>query len=246
MSYEEKIKTGVAQGLNKLLCLKEADFEILLEVSLIKTIKYDKPNWSIEAIANEDYAIILAPYSNRIMDCIVKALKAYDLSKLLKLEEKTFPFISVVLTMDENDATINGKFYFIDKLNSENKSEVDLIATFSDVFYEVSLYANSLINEYAELRDDNKLFRLSEFQFIYKRDKSNNWRYDAFARLVDRPIFQQKKEVYDLLSRNFEEKLLSIIRIKPYDNNQTLAIKFFSDGFDVIGIQTCSFDKNTN
>lgn len=84
-------------------------------------------------------------------------------------------------------------------------------------------YANELINDYAELKDNNKIYPPKEFSFIYGK-QDGKWIYEGTQRLSDRNIFEQKAQVNDLIARGIDEILLQMINSGSYIENDKIQL----------------------
>lgn len=222
--------------MEKLMNLKEKESEVLLTVDAVNEGQKGKL-FSIHAVLNIEYQMILSPFIDKIMNCIQASLKVLDLTKLTIKPGESIPYAIIELFLDEDGVNIRNRFCQIDEkdlLRSGEKFYKELI----DTSGEMVKYINEMLNDYAELKDSNKIYPPKEFSFLYVND-GKQWTYDGFQRL-DRDIPEQKREVYDLCTRGIHEKLLQIVNAKGYLDKDRLFIKFISDGFSVDDIKVAT------
>lgn len=74
-----------------------------------------------------------------------------------------------------------------------------------------------------------------KYEFIYSRtDLKKRFKYENFVRQTDRPISEQKRDIYKLLDSGFDEELLSLIDEKDFRFNDNIVIQFESNGKTVL------------
>jgi hypothetical protein len=222
--------------MEKLISLKEEEREVLLTVDIVNEGQKGKL-FSIQAIMNIEYQMILAPFVERIMNTIQSSLKVVDLTKIMIKPGETVPYSIIDLFLDEDGVNIVSRFCQIDEKDLFSKGE-SFYKELNDTLIEMVKYTNNLLNDYAELKDSEKIYSPKEFSFMYM-NRDGKWIYDGFQRL-DRDIPEQKREVHELCLRGIHDKLLQMVNAKSYLDKNDLLIKFVSDGFSVDDIQVAT------
>lgn len=214
--------------------LKEGENEVLLTIDVVN--EGDKGKlFSVKAVMNVEYQMILSPFVEMIMKCIQSSFKVVDLTKLMVKPGEIVPYAIIELFLDEDGVNIKSKFCEISEKDLFDKGEA-FYKELNNTLIEMVQYTNELINDYAELKDNNKIYSPKEFSFIYGK-QSGQWVYEGIQRLSDRDIFEQKAQANDLVARGIDKRLLQIVNSASYLKNDKLLIRFLSDGFSVDDIQ---------
>lgn len=210
---------------DRLLNLKEGEKEQILYMDLVK--KGEQITFDFKA--REGYDSILIPYREKIIKCIIQSLRMFGIERLTKSKDFRIPYAVVYLFMDEEELSASIKFFEI-KNEDVIKNNLKFYQDLTEIFCEVVNKVNEDIDRYAELKDDNEIFEIREFTFIYSKI-DNEWNYINFQRYADREIPEQKRDVMKLLNQGVAEKLLEMVGLEDIKDKDTLLIKFDSDGY---------------
>jgi hypothetical protein len=230
---------SILMPIEELLDLKENERLTLLEVSFKQTGTKESPKLTLQVEVDSDYMMVIAPFVDDILETLKASLEIVDMEKLLKQTEMVIPYANIQLFADENGVNIGSRFYQIEEeeLMEKGKELYLHLNYFMDKMLES---INQLVDEYAEMKDNEEIYSPREFQFLYRK-VNKEWEYDSFVRMTDRMISEQKREIHGLISRGIDKKLLAIANANVHNQMRRLAIKFYSDGLSVNGFQVAEY-----
>lgn len=122
-----------------------------------------------------------------------------DLDNLNEVDTLTTLSISVIADNEGNTIAIYTPYISIYKDEAN-----ELIELIQNIQSKLDKKLNDILSKFVD-KEDN----LKNFELVFKRDSNGKLKYYDFNRLCDRKISQQKNEIRELLSSEFEEKLIN-------------------------------------
>ncbi|PLS19280.1 hypothetical protein CVD28_02385 [Bacillus sp. M6-12] len=230
---------SIVMPIEELLCLEEGKKVSLLEVYLNNKSPKTVAQFSLGVEMDADYVMFLSPFIENIMECLKESMYVVDIEKLLSQEGEKIPFAMIQLFADENGFNVGSRFYQIEEEDLKKKG-LHFYAKLNTLLEELIEYVNQLVEEYAIMKDNEKIYSPREFQFLYQK-VNGQWEYDTFVRMTDRMISEQKGEIHGLLTREIDKKLLAITNANEHIETRRLAIKFYSDGLSINAVEMAGY-----
>lgn len=216
-----------------ILMLKEDEGYNILNLGIKKSEK-------ITLVFNGD-ANFSDVYMDFLEDLNVLNLDLYSmfhkeiLKELENLEdEEVLHLISISVIADSEGNTIS--IYSPCDLSVYKEGADELISSMKAVRDKLDKKLNEILDSYVEKEDDLRVFEL-----VFKRDITGRFKYYDFSRMIDRKIYQQKQEIRELLSLNFEEKLINKAQEEGFNmediKNEEVIFKFHTDMNEIFDLQ---------
>lgn len=184
---------------------------------LVMGIKRDHKDNKITFVVNSDvdYLDIYEDLLEELNLANITLFKTYSeeiMNDLQKIKsDETLATITVSIIVDNQGNTISVYVPYVSIYKEGANELIDMIKL---IQIELERKMNKIIDNFVSNEDDIK-----EFQLVFKKDSDGQLKYYDFNRMTDRKIYKQKEEIAQLLSLNFEEKLLNRFSEMGYDSS---------------------------
>lgn len=211
--------------INRLIELKETE---IIELGAVYP-NFEDDKLSVKQCILHGFEDVLMNFQSEILATALTVMIIFnDEIKEDILNGESYNTLKFQLRPSEDGFKLETQSYYLEKHMTEIRDEAfraninKLVNSIETLTKNISTNINDEINKHIELSEIGKV---REYTLLY--DHGRNITRNDFVREIDRPIFEQKAEVQDLISRGITGDLYdSIIESNPELSDKRIAVKF--------------------